>query len=100
MLSAPSLIKLITVSAVSPFDPLAIVNRVPAGLGELGLTAAGHGHNAGESSLVGNRIDYLWPRQHPPSIKPRRFRSDTFSGAYGTVLSPARRQFTLTPHFQ
>ena len=35
MLSALSLIKLTTASAVSPFDPLAIANRVPAVFGIL-----------------------------------------------------------------
>ena len=33
MLSALSVIKLTTVSAVSPFDPLAIANRVPTVFG-------------------------------------------------------------------
>jgi hypothetical protein len=42
----------------------------PVRPGELDLTAAVYGHNASESILDGNRVDYLGPRQHSPILAP------------------------------
>src|SRR5262249_54540009 len=61
----------------------------PVRLDELGLAAAVHGHDAREAILVGNQVDYLWPRQHSPSVKAETFRWRNIFPAVAETLATA-----------